>query len=62
MAIRDRMQRGESAKEAESAARREFGNVGLIKEATVADNGRDFRLLDSGETRDKGRSDDCAAP
>ena len=34
MAIRDRMQRGESAKEAESAARREFGNVGLIKETT----------------------------
>jgi predicted permease len=32
MAIRDRMQRGESAKDAESAARREFGNVGLIKE------------------------------
>src|SRR5215475_11868624 len=34
MAIRDRMQRGESAEEAESAARREFGNVGLIKETT----------------------------
>jgi hypothetical protein len=34
MAIRDRMQRGESAGEAESAARREFGNVGLIKETT----------------------------
>src|SRR5262245_60636428 len=34
MAIRDRMQRGESAEEAELAARREFGNVGLIKEAT----------------------------
>ncbi|HKX30167.1 MAG TPA: ABC transporter permease, partial [Blastocatellia bacterium] len=32
MAIRDRMDRGESAEEAESAARREFGNVGLIKE------------------------------
>src|SRR5262245_63019056 len=34
MAIRDRIERGESAEEAESAARREFGNVGLIKEAT----------------------------
>ncbi|MBO0860517.1 MAG: ABC transporter permease [Chloracidobacterium sp.] len=34
MAIRDRMERGESAEEAASAARREFGNVGLIKEAT----------------------------
>jgi macrolide transport system ATP-binding/permease protein len=34
MAIRDRMQRGESAEDAESAARREFGNVGLIKETT----------------------------
>jgi predicted permease len=32
MAIRDRMQQGESAEDAESAARREFGNVGLIKE------------------------------
>jgi hypothetical protein len=34
MAIRDRMERGESAEEAESAARREFGNVVLIKETT----------------------------
>jgi macrolide transport system ATP-binding/permease protein len=34
MAIRDRIERGESAEEAESAARREFGNVGLIKETT----------------------------
>jgi predicted permease len=34
MAIRDRMGRGESAEEAESAARREFGNLGLIKETT----------------------------
>jgi predicted permease len=34
MAIRDRMDRGESAEEAASAARREFGNVGLIKETT----------------------------
>src|SRR5262245_30263859 len=32
MAIHDRMERGESAEEAELAARREFGNVGLIKE------------------------------
>src|SRR5262245_56714582 len=34
MAIRARMERGESAEEAESAARREFGNIGLIKETT----------------------------
>ena len=34
MAIRDRVERGESAEEAESAARREFGNLGLIKETT----------------------------
>src|SRR5215471_7712076 len=34
MAIRDRMERGESAEEAETAARREFGNVGLIQETT----------------------------
>jgi predicted permease len=34
MAIRDRMERGESAEEAELAARREFGNVGMIKETT----------------------------
>jgi hypothetical protein len=34
MAIRDRIERGESAEEAEIAARREFGNVGLIKETT----------------------------
>jgi len=34
MAIRDRIERGESAEEAESAARRDFGNVGLIKETT----------------------------
>jgi putative ABC transport system permease protein len=32
MAIRDRMERGESAEEAQAAARREFGNVGLVKE------------------------------
>jgi predicted permease len=34
MAIRDRMERGESAEEAAMAARREFGNVGLVKEVT----------------------------
>src|SRR5215475_14296480 len=34
MAIRERVERGESEEEAESAARREFGNVGLIKETT----------------------------
>jgi len=34
MAIRDRMERGESAEEAALAARREFGNLGLVKEIT----------------------------
>lgn len=34
MAIRERMERGESAAEAEYAARRELGNIGLIKEVT----------------------------
>ncbi|MGH9940666.1 MAG: ADOP family duplicated permease, partial [Blastocatellia bacterium] len=34
MAKRDRMERGEGAEEAASAARREFGNVGLVKETT----------------------------
>ena len=34
MAIRDRMERGQSAEEAELAARREFGNLGLIKDTT----------------------------
>jgi putative ABC transport system permease protein len=36
MATRDRMERGASAKEASSAARREFGNLGLVKETTRA--------------------------
>ena len=34
MAIRDRIERGESAAEAEANARREFGNVGLVEEVT----------------------------
>jgi len=34
MAARERVQRGENEKEAERAARREFGNVGLVKEVT----------------------------
>ena len=34
MAIRDRVERGESAREAKQAVLREFGNVGLIKEVT----------------------------
>ena len=34
MAIRDRMERGESAAEAEANARREFGNLGLVEEVT----------------------------
>ena len=34
MAIRDRMERGESAAEAEANARREFGNLGRVEEVT----------------------------
>jgi putative ABC transport system permease protein len=34
MAMRDRMERGETAEQAKNAVLREFGNVGLIKEVT----------------------------
>jgi putative ABC transport system permease protein len=34
MAVRDRIERGETPGEAEAAVRREFGNIGLIKEVT----------------------------
>src|SRR5437879_5991256 len=34
MAARESVERGETAKKAEQAARREFGNVGLVKEVT----------------------------
>ena len=34
MAAQERMERGDTAKEAEHAARREFGNVGLVQEVT----------------------------
>ena len=34
MAANDRVERGEPAREAEHSARREFGNVGLVKEVT----------------------------
>src|SRR6266511_1837301 len=34
MAKRDRMERGATAEEAQAAARREFGNIGLVKEVT----------------------------
>src|SRR6202795_2382799 len=34
MAAKERVERGEAAREAERAARREFGNVGLVKEVT----------------------------
>src|SRR5260370_14335470 len=34
MAARERVEKGEEKKEAERAARREFGNVGLVKEIT----------------------------
>ena len=33
-AIRDRMERGETLEQARANARREFGNVGLVKEVT----------------------------
>ena len=33
-AVRDRMERGETAEQAQANARREFGNVGLVKEVT----------------------------
>ena len=32
MAARDRVERGEAAQQADHAARREFGNVGLVQE------------------------------
>jgi len=34
LATRDRMERGETAEQARAAVRREFGNVGLVKEVT----------------------------
>src|SRR3712207_9471399 len=34
MAVRERIERGETPEEAEAAALREFGNVGLVKEVT----------------------------
>src|SRR5215210_2821138 len=34
MAVRDRVDRGETPEQAEAGVRREFGNVGLIKEVT----------------------------
>ncbi|MET0645299.1 MAG: ABC transporter permease [Pyrinomonadaceae bacterium] len=34
MAIQERVERGETQEQAEAAARREFGNVGLVKEVT----------------------------
>src|SRR5829696_2546261 len=34
MAIRERVERGETPEQAEAAALREFGNVGLVKEVT----------------------------
>jgi putative ABC transport system permease protein len=36
MAARDKIERGESAAEADLSARRDFGNVGLVREATRA--------------------------
>lgn len=34
MAVQDRIERGETPEEAEAAVRREFGNVGMVKEVT----------------------------
>lgn len=34
MAVQDRIERGEVARHAQDSARREFGNIGLIKEVT----------------------------
>src|SRR5260370_9230192 len=34
MAARDRLERGETAEQAEASARREFGNLGLVREVT----------------------------
>ena len=34
MAVRERMERGEDAAQARTAARREFGNVDLVREVT----------------------------
>ncbi|HEX8139998.1 MAG TPA: ABC transporter permease [Pyrinomonadaceae bacterium] len=34
MAVRERIERGETPEEAEAAVRREFGNIGLVKEVT----------------------------
>src|SRR5262249_40042407 len=36
MAAQDRAERGETAEQAETSAKREFGNVGLVKEVTRA--------------------------
>jgi hypothetical protein len=40
MAVRDRMERGESRDQAEAAARREFGDVVVVKEVTRDMDGR----------------------
>src|ERR1700674_4446264 len=39
MAARERVERGEAGEEAERAVRREFGNVGLVKEVTRETSG-----------------------
>src|SRR6266446_3825938 len=48
MAARERVEKGEERKEAERAARREFGNVGLVKEITRDVWGRRW-LRDAGD-------------
>src|SRR2546429_9780643 len=47
MAARERVERGEAGEEAERAVRREFGNVGLVKEVTreISDWGSFDRLM-----------------
>jgi hypothetical protein len=38
MAVQDRMESGQSDREAQESARREFGNVGLVKEDRLKTN------------------------
>jgi len=56
LAIRDRVERGEDPREAERAARREFGNLALVEEVT-----RDQRPLFSLERWRESFARRCAA-
>lgn len=64
MARKDRVERGQAVAEAERAARREFGNEGLVKELTKdVWGGRCIAggLLDAGSTGGEDESGGCAA-